>query len=58
MLHLILILSAPVALVAPALNGPARAALLAAHGVPLLANGLTFDALRWLIDVRPKHQLR
>ncbi len=48
MLHLILILSAPLALVAPALSGQARGALLLVHILPLLTNGLTYDALRWL----------
>lgn len=49
MLHLILLLSAPVALVAPGLGPPLRAALLLAHVLPLLANGMTYDALRWLL---------
>lgn len=52
MLHLMLILSAPIALAAPAMPGHARAALLLAHVVPLLVNGLTYDALRWLGSLR------
>lgn len=48
MLHLILILSTPVALVAPGIAAGPRAALLLAHTLPLLANGMTYDALRWL----------
>ncbi|MBX0328117.1 UbiA family prenyltransferase [Oscillochloris sp. ZM17-4] len=48
MLHLILLLSAPVALVAPGLGPPLRAVTLLAHTLPLLANGMTYDALRWI----------
>ncbi|NNJ10302.1 UbiA family prenyltransferase [Chloroflexales bacterium ZM16-3] len=48
MLHLILLLSAPVALVTPGLGRPLRAATLLAHTLPLLANGMTYDALRWV----------
>jgi 4-hydroxybenzoate polyprenyltransferase len=48
MAHLVLLLSAPVALLAPGLRPPARAALLAAHLLPLLSNGLTYGALRWV----------
>jgi 4-hydroxybenzoate polyprenyltransferase len=47
MLHLILLLSAPVALLAPGMGRPLRAATLLAHVIPLLANGMTYDALRW-----------
>jgi hypothetical protein len=49
MLHLILLLSAPVALVAPGMAAPARVATLLAHTLPLLANGMTYDALRWAL---------
>jgi 4-hydroxybenzoate polyprenyltransferase len=48
MLHLILLLSAPVALVAPVMGRPLRVATLLAHTLPLLANGMTYDALRWV----------
>ncbi|PDW03103.1 UbiA family prenyltransferase [Candidatus Viridilinea mediisalina] len=51
MLHLILILSTPLALVAPGMALAPRGVLLLAHGLPLLANGMTYDALR-LLDVR------
>ncbi|MEI7644236.1 MAG: UbiA family prenyltransferase [Chloroflexales bacterium] len=47
MLHLILLLSAPVALVAPRMGQPLRVATLLAHALPLMANGMTYDALRW-----------
>jgi hypothetical protein len=49
MAHLVLALSAPVALVAPGLAPPALAALLAAHLAPLLSNSMTYDALRWAL---------
>lgn len=52
MAHLVLLLSAPVALVAPTMPAPARALLLAAHLLPLLPNGMTYDALRWLLALR------
>ncbi len=48
MLHLMLILSTPLALVAPGMPTGPRALLLLAHSLPLLANGMTYDALRWL----------
>ncbi|MFV9503545.1 MAG: UbiA family prenyltransferase [Oscillochloridaceae bacterium umkhey_bin13] len=46
MLHLILILSAPVALVAPAMQLGPQLVLLAAHAGPLLINRMTYEALR------------
>jgi 4-hydroxybenzoate polyprenyltransferase len=49
MAHLVLLLSVPVALVAPRLAPLPRLALLAAHLVPLLPNGATYAALRWLL---------
>jgi len=49
MAHLVLILSAPVALVAPGLPPATGAMLLAAHLLPLLPNSLTYDALRWAL---------
>lgn len=52
MAHLVLLLSAPVALVAPGMAPRARAALLAAHLLPLLPNGMTYDALRWALGFR------
>jgi 4-hydroxybenzoate polyprenyltransferase len=52
MLHLILILSAPIALVAPAMPGHARTTLLLAHAAPLLANGRTYAALGWLVTMQ------
>ncbi|RRR66351.1 MAG: hypothetical protein EI684_20930 [Candidatus Viridilinea halotolerans] len=48
MLHLILMLSPPLALVAPGMPTGPRLLLLLAHSLPLLANGMTYDALRWL----------
>ncbi len=51
MLHLILILSTPVALVAPGMAPAPRTMLLLAHLLPLLSNGMTYAALRWaLVD--------
>lgn len=47
MLHLILLLSAPLAVLGPGMRPATRATLLAAHTLPLLANGMTYDALRW-----------
>jgi 4-hydroxybenzoate polyprenyltransferase len=47
MAHLVLVLSAPVALVAPGLAPHGRAALIAAHLAPLLSNSMTYDALCW-----------
>ena len=49
MAHLVLVLSAPVALVAPGLPPATGAMLLAAHLLPLLPNSLTYDALRWAL---------
>lgn len=49
MLHLILILSAPVAVAAPGTAPGLRAALLAAHLLPLLINRMTYDALLGLV---------
>jgi 4-hydroxybenzoate polyprenyltransferase len=49
MLHLILLLSAPVALVVPEMGRPLRIVTLLAHTLPLLANGMTYDALRWVL---------
>lgn len=56
MLHLILLLSAPVALVAPGMALPLRAATLLSHTLPLLANGMTYDALRWAFGGRTAHK--
>lgn len=53
MLHLILLLSAPVTLVAPGMAPAPHATLLLAHLLPLLANGMTYDALRWALG-RPR----
>lgn len=47
MAHLVLLLSSPVALVAPGLAACPRSALLAAHLAPLIPNGMTYAALRW-----------
>ncbi|MCS6883575.1 MAG: UbiA family prenyltransferase [Oscillochloridaceae bacterium] len=52
MAHLVLVLSMPVALVAPRLAPLPRIALLAAHLLPLLPNGATYAALRWLLGMR------
>lgn len=52
MLHLILVLTAPVALAAPGMAPAPRAALLLSHTLPLLANGMTYDALRWALGRR------
>jgi 4-hydroxybenzoate polyprenyltransferase len=49
MLQLILILSAPVALIAPGMAPAPRALLLLAHSLPLLSNSMTYDALRWAL---------
>lgn len=49
MLHLILILSAPIALVGPGMAPAPRSMLLLAHILPLLANGRTYAALRWAL---------
>ena len=51
MAHLVLILSAPVALVAPGLPPATGAMLLAAHLLPLLPTSLTYDALRWALGI-------
>lgn len=53
MLHLILILSTPLALVAPGMASTPRALLLLAHSLPLLANAMTYDALRWVLGRQP-----
>lgn len=47
MAHLVLLLSSPVALVAPGLAARPRSALLVAHLAPLIPNGMTYAALRW-----------
>ena len=47
MLHLILLLSTPLALVGPGLAPAPWAVLMLAHTLPLLANGMTYDALGW-----------
>lgn len=52
MLHLMLILTPPLALAAPAMAPAPRAVLLLAHTLPLLANGMTYDALRWALGLR------
>lgn len=52
MAHLVLLLSMPIAMVAPRLAPLPRLALLAAHLVPLLPNGATYAALRWLLGMR------
>jgi 4-hydroxybenzoate polyprenyltransferase len=49
MLHLILILTAPLALTAPGMAPGPRRLLLLAHLAPLLANGMTYDSLRWAV---------
>lgn len=54
MLHLILLLSAPLALVAPGMRPAPQAVLLVAHTLPLLANGMTYDALRWATQAIPR----
>ncbi len=51
MAHLVLVLSAPIALVAPGLAPHVLAPLLAAHIVPLPSNSMTYDALRWALGV-------
>ncbi len=45
MLHLILILSTPIALIGPGLDRPLRTTTLLSHTIPLFANGMTYDAL-------------
>lgn len=52
MAHLVLLLSMPVALVAPRLAPLPRLTLLTAHLLPLLPNGATYAALRWLLGMR------
>jgi hypothetical protein len=52
MLHLMLILSPPLALAAPGMAPAPRAALLLSHTLPLLANGMTYDALGWALGLR------
>lgn len=52
MAHLVLVLSAPIALIAPGLAPHGLAALLAAHLAPLLSNSMTYDALRWAFGAR------
>ncbi len=52
MLHLILILSAPLALALPEAAPAPRAALLAAHLAPLLINEMTYKALGGLLRLR------
>jgi 4-hydroxybenzoate polyprenyltransferase len=54
MAHLVLLLSAPIALVAPGLARHLRAALLAAHLAPLLSNGLTYETMRWAVQSAAK----
>lgn len=48
MAHLVLTLSAPVGLLLLSVDGPARAALLAALLLPLLPNALSYRALAWV----------
>ncbi|NJM07624.1 UbiA family prenyltransferase, partial [Candidatus Gracilibacteria bacterium] len=48
MLHLAALLSTPIVLVLPGCGSALALALILAHTVPLLANGMTFDGLRWL----------
>lgn len=48
MLHLILLLSMPIALVSPGMSPTSRGLLLTVHLVPLLANGMTWQALQRL----------
>jgi 4-hydroxybenzoate polyprenyltransferase len=55
MLQLILILTAPIALIAPAMAPAPRTLLLLAHSLPLLANAMTYEALRWAIE-RTSHR--
>ena len=52
MVHLTAVLSAPIALAAGLMSGPLLVATLLAHLVPLLANGMTYAALRWMIRKR------
>ncbi|NJN15706.1 MAG: UbiA family prenyltransferase [Oscillochloris sp.] len=57
MAHLILLLSAPVALAMPAMAPAPRLLLLAAHLLPLAINRMSFDALRGVmagLRVRPE----
>jgi 4-hydroxybenzoate polyprenyltransferase len=48
MIHLTAALSAPIALAAGLMGGPLLLATLLTHTVPLLSNGMTYDALRWV----------
>ncbi|WP_129673594.1 UbiA family prenyltransferase [Candidatus Chloroploca sp. Khr17] len=48
MLHLILLLSMPIALVSPGMVPTSQGVLLTVHMVPLLANGMTWQALQRL----------
>jgi 4-hydroxybenzoate polyprenyltransferase len=48
MLHLIAALSAPLILTSGLMNIPLLVTIWLVHLVPLLANGMTYDALRWI----------
>jgi 4-hydroxybenzoate polyprenyltransferase len=50
MLHLTALLTAPILLVLPGCGPWLALALLIAHTMPLLANGMTYDGLRWLFE--------
>jgi 4-hydroxybenzoate polyprenyltransferase len=52
MLHLSALLSAPILLVLPGCGPVLALALLMTHVTPLLANGMTYDGVRWLFDGR------
>lgn len=54
MLHLLLILSVPIALVAPVSAPATGALLLALHSLPILPNSLTHAALRWAMTRGPR----
>lgn len=53
MAHLMLLLSAPLALVAPGMRPDVRRLLLLSHLLPLLSNSMSFDALCWALGARP-----
>jgi 4-hydroxybenzoate polyprenyltransferase len=58
MLHLIAALSAPLILTGGLMNGPLLVTIWLVHSVPLLANGMTYDALGWLLGVRNESAMK
>jgi 4-hydroxybenzoate polyprenyltransferase len=49
MLHLIAALSAPLILTSGLMDGPLLVSTWLVHTIPLLANGMTYDAARWIL---------